>query len=133
MMAYKVQIPCWDAVPLYNNGQMHRDWTFVDDIVAGITAATEHRLGYEVMNLGRGEPALLADFVESIEEMLGRKANLEPALPPDTDILSTHADTSKAQRLLGYDPKVSVREGVALPGLVRGGRQAHHPGASVSS
>jgi UDP-glucuronate 4-epimerase len=115
MMAYKVadSISLGRSVPLYNNGQMHRDWTFVDDIVAGITAATEHRLGYEVMNLGRGEPVLLADFVESIEEMLGRKANLEPAPPPDTDILSTHADTSKAQRLLGYDPKVSVREGVA--------------------
>jgi UDP-glucuronate 4-epimerase len=114
MMAYKVadSIYFGRQVPLFNNGQMYRDWTYVGDIVAGLVAATERRLGFEIMNLGRGEPVLLSEFVRSIEDLTGRRALLEPAPPPDTDILSTHADTSKAKRLLGYSPTVSTREGV---------------------
>jgi UDP-glucuronate 4-epimerase len=114
MMAYKVadSIFLGGKVPLFNNGQMYRDWTYVGDIAAGVLAATERPLGFDVLNLGRGEPVLLADFVRSIEELSGRKANLTPAPPPDTDILSTHADTTKARDLLGYTPTVSVREGV---------------------
>jgi UDP-glucuronate 4-epimerase len=113
MMAYKVadSIFLGRSVPLFNGGQMLRDWTFVGDIAAGVAAATERPLGYEVFNLGRGEPVLLADFVRSIEDLTGRKANLTPAPPPDTDMLSTHADTTKATTLLGYRPTVSVRAG----------------------
>jgi UDP-glucuronate 4-epimerase len=116
MMAFKVADSMYagNSVPLFNDGQMYRDWTYVGDIVNGLLAATERRLGYEVVNLGRGQPVLLADFVRSIEDITGRPANLVPAPPPDTDILSTHADTSKAHRLLDYSPKVSVPEGVRL-------------------
>jgi UDP-glucuronate 4-epimerase len=99
-------------VPLYNGGQMHRDWTYVDDIVAGVVAAADKRLGYEIVNLGRGEPVLLADFVAAIEELAGKKARLTPAPMMDADIAYTRADISKANRLLGYAPQISVREGV---------------------
>jgi UDP-glucuronate 4-epimerase len=114
MMAYKVadSIYFGHSVPLFNNGQMYRDWTYVGDIVAGLLTATERRLGYEVINLGRGQPVLLSDFVHCIEETIGRTANLTPAPPPDTDLVSTHADTSKAARLLDYAPRDSVRDGV---------------------
>ena len=114
MMAYKVadSVFLGQNVPLFNGGQMLRDWTFVGDIAAGVAAATERPLGYEILNLGRGEPVLLSDFVQSIEEFTARKAILTPAPPPDTDILTTHADTSKARNLLGYRPTVSVRAGV---------------------
>ncbi|MBA3531767.1 MAG: SDR family NAD(P)-dependent oxidoreductase [Ardenticatenales bacterium] len=114
MMAYKIldNIFFGREVPLYNGGQMHRDWTYVGDIVAGVVAAADRPLGYELINLGRGEPVLLADFVTYIEEMTGRPATLVPAPMPDADVLYTYADISKARRLLGYDPKVSVKEGV---------------------
>jgi UDP-glucuronate 4-epimerase len=114
MMAYKVadNILFSREVPLYNNGQMHRDWTHVDDIAAGVVAAADRPLGYEVVNLGRGEPVLLADFVRLIEECAGRRANLVPGPMPDADVPYTYADVSKARRLLGYEPRVSVREGV---------------------
>lgn len=114
MMAYKVldNIFYGREVPLYNNGQMHRDWTYVDDIVGGIVAAADRRLGYELINLGRGAPVLLADFVQMIEKLAGRSAHLVPAPMMDADIAYTYADVSKARRLLGYDPKVSVQEGV---------------------
>jgi len=115
MMAYKVMdnIFFGREVPLYNQGQVYRDWTYVDDIVAGVIAAGDRPLGYEIINLGRGEPVLLADFVKRIQELTGRKANFVPAPLPDTDIQSTHADISKARRLLGYDPQISVPQGVA--------------------
>lgn len=114
MMAYKVadNILFEREVPLYNNGQMHRDWTYVKDIAAGVVAAVDRPLGYEIINLGRGEPVLLADFVGVIEELAGHSAKLTPAPMLDADIGYTYADISKAKLLLDYDPKVSVREGV---------------------
>ena len=114
MMAYKVldNIFFGKEVPLYNNGQMHRDWTYVEDIVSGIIAAVDRRLEYEVINLGRGEPVLLADFVCFIEELAGCKANLIPRPMLDADMGYTYADISKARRLLDYDPQTSVQEGV---------------------
>lgn len=115
MMAYKVLDNIFHGreVPLYNGGQMHRDWTYVDDIVKGIIAAVDTPLGYEVINLGRGEPTLLADFVKLIEAQAGRSSQLvnEPMLA--ADISYTYADVSRARELLGYAPSVSVDEGVA--------------------
>ncbi len=115
MMAYKVldNIFFGKEVPLYNNGQMHRDWTFVDDIVAGVVAAVDRPCGYEIINLGRGEPVLLADFVRVIEKLAGRPANLVPAPMMDADVAYTYADVGKAQRLLDYQPNTSVEAGVA--------------------
>lgn len=114
MMAYKLMDSIFHGreVPLYNGGQMHRDWTYVGDIVAGVVAAGDTPLGFEVINLGRGEPVLLADFVRIIEDLTGRKATLVDAPAPDTDMQKTYADVSKARGLLGYDPQVSVAEGL---------------------
>jgi UDP-glucuronate 4-epimerase len=115
MMAYKVADSVFHGreVPLYNDGQLHRDWTFVGDIVRGVLAAVDRPLGYEVINVGRGQPVLLADFVRLIEERTGRRARLVPAAKPDEDMAYTAADITKARHLLGYDPQVSVAEGVA--------------------
>jgi UDP-glucuronate 4-epimerase len=114
MMAFKVldNIRIGREVPLYNEGQMHRDWTYVEDIVSGVVAAADVRLGYEVINIGRGEPVLLADFVQAIEELAGKKARLTPAPMMDADVAYTRADVSKARRLLGYSPRISVQDGV---------------------
>jgi UDP-glucuronate 4-epimerase len=114
MMAYKVldSIFLGREVPLYNGGNMHRDWTFVSDIVQGVVAAADRRLGYEVINIGRGEPVLLKDFVGWIEQLAGAKAHLVDEPMMAADVKYTYADISKARRLLDYDPKVSVRDGV---------------------
>lgn len=115
MMAYKVldNIFTGCEVPLYNNGNMHRDWTYVEDIVSGLVAAVDRPMGYEILNLGRGEPVLLVDFVKGIEQLAGRGAQLVPAPMLDADIAYTFADISKTQKLLGYNPQTSVPEGVA--------------------
>jgi UDP-glucuronate 4-epimerase len=114
MMAYKVldSIFLGREVPLYDGGNMHRDWTFITDIVSGIVAAADRRLGYEVINIGRGEPTLLKDFVGWIEELAGAKAKLVSEPMMAADVKYTYADIEKARRLLGYDPKTSVRDGV---------------------
>jgi UDP-glucuronate 4-epimerase len=114
MMAYKVldNIFFGRQVALYNGGQMHRDWTYVEDIVSGVVAAADRPLGYEVMNLGRGEPVLLAEFTRMIEGYTERRANLVPGPMPDADVPFTYADIAKARRLLSYDPKVRVADGV---------------------
>jgi UDP-glucuronate 4-epimerase len=90
---------------------MHRDWTFVDDIVSGIVAASDRRLGYQLINLGRGEPVLLADFVATLERLAGRKPHLVERPMLDADVKYTYADIGKARRLLDYDPQVNVEEG----------------------
>ncbi|WP_342348743.1 GDP-mannose 4,6-dehydratase [uncultured Nitrospira sp.] len=115
MMAYKVldNIFTGCEVPLYNNGNMHRDWTYVEDIVSGLVAAVDRPMGYEILNLGRGEPVLLVDFVKGIEQLAGRAAQLVPAPMLDADIAYTFADISKTRKLLGYNPQTSVPEGVA--------------------
>ncbi len=113
MMAYKVleSTRTGESLPLYNGGRMHRDWTFVTDIAAGVVAALDRRLGYEVINLGRGEPVLLSDFVERVQSLAGRRANFESQPMMSADIPFTYADIGKARRLLGYAPQVSVAEG----------------------
>mgnify|MGYP003794667869 CR=1 FL=1 len=100
-------------VPVFNNGQVHRDWTYVDDIVAGVVAAADRPLGYEVINLGRGRPVLLSDFVGLVEERTGRRALVTPAALPSSDVPYTYADIGKARRLLGYDPQTLVEDGVS--------------------
>jgi UDP-glucuronate 4-epimerase len=114
LMAYLVadSIAKGVQIPLYDNGEMWRDWTYIDDITDGVVAAVERPLGYEIINLGRGEPVLLRRFVKLIEEQAGRPANLinKPRLA--ADFAQNQADISKARRLLGYDPQVSIEEGV---------------------
>jgi UDP-glucuronate 4-epimerase len=114
MLAYKLldAMRAGEAMPLYNNGQMYRDWTFVSDIAQGVMAALDRRLGYEIINIGRGEPVLLADFVRSIEVLAGTDAPVRSEPMMRADISYTYANIDKARRLLGYEPQVSVADGV---------------------
>ena len=98
-------------IPLYE-GDMRRDWTFVEDIAKGLVAAIDKPLGYEIINLGRGEPLPLADFIRTMERNAGKQANLNPQPKLPADVYVTYADISKARDLLGFNPTVSVQEGV---------------------
>lgn len=114
MMAYLVadSITKGVEIPLYEGGQMWRDWTYVEDITDGVVLALDKPLGYEVVNLGRGEPTLLKDFVGMLEKLAGQKGNFIHKPKISADVIRTYSDTSKAKRLLGYNPTVSVEEGV---------------------
>lgn len=100
-------------IELFDAGQMKRDWTYVDDIVNGVIAALERPLGYEIINLGRGKPVLMTDFVENIEQLVGQKAILTTPPAPPSEPKITFASIDKARRLLDYDPRTPVTEGLA--------------------
>lgn len=113
MLTYRLvdAIRTGSPLELYEGGRMTRDWTFVSDTVAGIVAAVDAGLGYEVINLGRGEPALVSEFVAAFERITGRKVPWVEAPKPEADVERTHADIEKARRLLGYRPRVGLEEG----------------------
>ena len=99
-------------IVLFDAGQMKRDWTYIDDIVAGVMAALDKPLGYEIINLGRGEPVLMTDFVEIIEGLVGRKAILSTPPAPPSEPKITSANIDKARRLLDYHPQTSLAAGL---------------------
>jgi len=100
------------AVPVFGDGGSRRDYTYVDDIVDGLTAALDLAPGFEILNLGGAETTSLRDLVLWIAEELAVKPRIDylPAQPGDVPI--TYADVSKAARILGYSPKVPIREGL---------------------
>ena len=97
---------------LYEAGEMHRDWTYVADIASGVAAAVDRQMGYQIINLGRGEPVRMADFVELIQELVGRRARMNTPPAPASEPPITYADITKARQLLGYEPAVPVAEGM---------------------
>lgn len=113
MLTYKLidAIRTGQPLDLYDGGRMTRDWTFVADTVQGIVSAVDAELGYEVINLGRGEPVLVTRYLEAFERVTGRVVPYREAPRPEADVDVTHADITKAQKLLGYAPTVSVDEG----------------------
>ncbi|MCZ7650218.1 MAG: GDP-mannose 4,6-dehydratase [Thermoanaerobaculia bacterium] len=102
-----------EPVPLYGDGGTRRDYTYVDDIVDGIVAARELAPGFEIFNLGGAETTRLADLVRWLAEELGAEPRVEPLPEQPGDVPITFADVAKAGRMLGYAPKVPIREGLA--------------------
>lgn len=101
------------AIPVYGDGTTMRDYTFVDDIVAGIISAVSYKdTMYEIINIAGGNPITLNELISSIERGLGKSAMIDrqPMQPGDVD--KTIGDITKAKKLLGYSPKVSFDEGI---------------------
>jgi UDP-glucuronate 4-epimerase len=115
MMPYMVMHRTVNGQPieLFDGGRMRRDWTYVDDIVSGVVAALDRPLGYEIVNLGRGEPVWMTDFVEIIERLVGKAAIANSVPAPASEPKINFADVGRARRLLGYDPGMSVADGLA--------------------
>ena len=114
MMAYLLadSITKGRQIPLYDGGEMYRDWTYVEDITDGVVLALDRPLGYEIFNIGRGEPVKLLDFVHMLEELAGGEANVQVQPRLNADVVRTYADISRARAMLGYRPRVSVLDGV---------------------
>ncbi len=103
-----------DSIPVFGNGSTSRDYTYVGDIVRGIIAALQYEdSNYEVINLGNGNTVSLTGMIETLETVLGRKAIIDRLPEQPGDVPLTSADISRARHLLGYEPKVDFREGVA--------------------
>lgn len=117
-------------IDIFNNGNMVRDFTYVEDIVTGVVGAFDHPpqanpewntaqpdpatsyAKYRVFNIGNNNPVQLMEYVEAIEEALGKKA-IKNFLPMQAgDVPSTCADVSELERIVGFKPNTSVKEGV---------------------
>lgn len=101
------------SIPLYGTGQTRRDYTYIDDIVDGIVAAMELAPAFEIFNLGGSQTTRLIDLVHWIAGELGVEPAIEMLPEQPGDVPITYADVAKAGRLLGYAPKVPIREGLA--------------------
>lgn len=100
-------------IPVFGDGSMKRDHTYVDDIIRGVMAAIERCGGFRIYNLGESQPVALSELIAAIERALGKKAIIErlPLQPGDVD--QTYADVSLARKELGYSPTTSIDEGLA--------------------
>lgn len=96
---------------VFGDGSQSRDFTYIDDIAEGTILATKP-LGYEIINLGNSNPHSLRELIELIEKYTGKRASLELKDFHKADMKATWADISKAKRLLGWEPKVSLQEGI---------------------
>lgn len=101
-----------NPIDVYNNGNMMRNFTYIDDVVAGTIAAIDNDLNYKVLNIGNDKSVNLMDFITEIEKALKKKAiiNFMPLQPGD--VPNTIADISETRSLLGFDPKTDIELGV---------------------
>jgi len=98
-------------VRLNGDGEQSRGFTYVDDIARGTILGLQP-LGYEVINLGGHETITINDMIANLEEMLGRKAQVEHYPAHKADMLANWADVSKARQMLAWAPRVGLREGM---------------------
>ena len=99
-------------IEIYNFGKMKRDFTYIDDIIEGTIAALDNPFKYEIFNLGNSKSVELMKLIEIIEEELGMVAEKKFLPMQPGDVPETYADIEKTKRLLGFDPKTSIRSGV---------------------
>ena len=100
-------------IPVFGDGTTRRDYTYVDDIIAGVRAAMDYDASdYEVVNLGGSRTVSLSELIALLERELGQKAIINRQPPQPGDVPRTFADVSKARLLLGYDPQTPIEEGI---------------------
>ncbi len=100
-------------IPVFGDGTTRRDYTYVDDIIAGVTASIEYeRSDYEVFNLGESRTVELRELIELLEKELDRHAVIDRQPPQPGDVPQTFADIEKARRLLDYNPQTQIEEGI---------------------
>ncbi|MGA9995312.1 MAG: GDP-mannose 4,6-dehydratase [Pyrinomonadaceae bacterium] len=101
------------AIPVYGDGTTRRDYTFIEDIIAGVRAAVDYSGSlYEVFNLGESRTVELRELIALLEKELGRTAIIDRQPMQPGDVPQTFADITKARRLLGYNPQVEIEEGI---------------------
>jgi nucleoside-diphosphate-sugar epimerase len=101
-----------ETIQMFGDGSQSRDFTYVDDIARGTIAAIQD-VGYEIINLGGGRnPVSLNTIISKLEELLGKKANIDYKPFHVADLMETWADISKAKSLLDWEPQISLDEGL---------------------
>src|SRR3989344_4774037 len=101
-----------EPIDVYNYGKMKRDFTFITDIVEGVIKALDNVKGYEIFNLGNSKTVELTYFIECIEKELHKTARKNLLPLQQGDVPETFAEIEKTKKILGWEPKVSIEQGV---------------------
>jgi UDP-glucuronate 4-epimerase len=115
---FVARVEAGKPIPIFGDGETGRDYTYVDDIVAGILGALDYNFSstagasFEICNLGNSHPVKLSDLVRMIEQATKKKAIIQREAPQQGDVPLTWADVSKAAKLLGYQPQTTLDEGL---------------------
>jgi len=100
-------------IPVFGDGTTRRDYTFIDDIIAGVRAAIDYsKTDYEVINLGESRTVELRELISLLEKELGKTAQIDRQPLQPGDVPQTFAEITKARRLLGYDPQTQIEDGI---------------------
>lgn len=103
-------------IPMFGDGTTSRDYTYIDDIVDGIMKSIKYVENndnvYEILNLGNSTPVTLKEMINTISKVLGKNPKINQLPMQLGDVQRTYADISKAQKLIGYEPKISFEEGI---------------------
>jgi UDP-glucuronate 4-epimerase len=100
-------------IPVYGDGSMMRDFTYIDDIIDGTVAAMNKCTGFSIYNLGESRPISVNDLIAELEKALGKKAVKQYLPPQPGDVERTFADVTKAVNELGYKPNTTIQTGLA--------------------
>ena len=117
-------ISAGSPIPVFGDGSTERDYTYSDDIVAGVMACTRREFGFEVFNLGESQTVRIDHLIELLEKALGKPAVIDRQPAQPGDVPRTFADISKARAWLGYDPQTRIAEGI--PRFIHWFRSADH-------
>ena len=115
---FVARIEAGKTIPIFGDGETGRDYTYVDDIVAGILGALRYDFSstdgppFEICNLGNSSPVKLSELVHLLENATGKKAVIQREAPQQGDVPLTWADVSKAGKLLGYRPQTPLEDGL---------------------
>ena len=100
------------SVQLNGDGSQRRDFTFVDDVARGVVGSLDRHPGFEVINLGSDRPVEINEVINEIEMVIGKTAIIEQHPFPQTDMIATWANISRARELLDWEPEISLEEGI---------------------
>jgi UDP-glucuronate 4-epimerase len=112
MFIFTKKILAGEPIPVFNNGNMKRDFTYIDDIISGTRSAIDKNYKSEIFNLGNHKSEQLMDVVNLIEKNLGEKAEIEFLPMQPGDVEKTYADIEHSTKKLGYKPTTSINEGI---------------------
>ena len=108
-------ISCGESIKVFNNGNLSRDFTYIDDIVEGIVKVVNYNPEQpenRIYNIGCSHPVNLMEFIETLEKAIGKPAKKMFLPMQPGDVYQTYADTSKLERDFGYKPTTSISEGI---------------------
>ena len=101
-----------EPIPVFGEGKLMRDFTYIDDIIQGIIASIDLGADCEIFNLGNNTPVSVLELISTLESALGKKAKVHFQPTPSGDIPITFADITKSQKILGFSPKTSLQKGI---------------------